>query len=148
MVENPAYDGAVQETLFAVYSELPWLLHLSGELDLCGAPALTTALEGPIKVGGAIGLDLAGLSYMDSTGVHVILNTVRSLGERGRLVLFNPSPLVRRLIEVCGLVGMIDINDDHSPTRHLDQPSGDSCSPVLGRQGQPFEKREERPIHG
>ena len=49
---------------------------------------------------------------MDSTGIHVILNTIQLLGESGHVVLYNPSPLVRRLLDVCGLVGLIDTNDD------------------------------------
>ena len=120
MTENLAYDGEVQGASFAVYAEPPWLLHLSGELDLCSAPALAIALEGPTKRGGSIGLDLAELTYMDSTGIHVILNTVHLLGERGRVVLYHPSPLVRRLIDVCGLDGTIDINDDPASPHHLD----------------------------
>ena len=72
-----------------MYAKPPWLLHLSGELDLCSAPALTIALEGPTKRGGTIGLELAELTYVDSTGIYAILNTVRLLGERGRVVLFN-----------------------------------------------------------
>jgi anti-sigma B factor antagonist len=120
MIENLAYDGTAQEALFAVYAEPPWLLHLSGELDLCSAPALTKVLDAPTKRGGTIGLDLAELTYMDSTGLHVILNTIHVLGERGRVVLFNPSPMVRRLIEICGLDGTIDINDDPSSSHHLD----------------------------
>ena len=103
-----------------MYAEPPWLLHLSGELDLCSAPALTKVLEGPTKRGGTIGLDLAELTYMDSTGLHVILNTIRLLGERGRVVLFNPSPVVQRLLEICGLDGMIDINDHPSSPHFLD----------------------------
>jgi anti-sigma B factor antagonist len=118
MIDNLASDGAVQGALFGVHVEPPWLLHLSGELDLCSAPALTAALEGPTKRGGTIGLDLTDLTYMDSTGIHVILNTVHLLGERGRLVLYNPSSMVRRLIEICGLAGTIDINND--PPSHLD----------------------------
>ena len=78
-------------TSFAAYAEPPWLLHSSGELDLCSAPALTEIpLEGPTERGGTIGLDLAELTYMDSSGLHVILNTIRLLGERGRVVLFEP----------------------------------------------------------
>ena len=95
-----------------MHAEPPWLLHLSGELDLCSAPALTTALEGPTSRGGTVGLDLANLTYMDSTGIHVILNTIQLLGERGQVVLYNPVPIVRRLLDICGLVGLIDINDD------------------------------------
>jgi hypothetical protein len=45
MIDNLASDGAVQRALFAEYADPPWLLHLSGELDLCSAPALTAALE-------------------------------------------------------------------------------------------------------
>ena len=45
MTENFADGGAVQKTSFAVHAEPPWLLHLSGELDLCSAPALTIALK-------------------------------------------------------------------------------------------------------
>ena len=90
MTEDLADDGAVQNASFAVHAEPPWLLHLSGELDLCSAPALRIALEGPTSRGGTVGLDLADLTYMDSTGIHVILNTVHLLGERGRVVLYNP----------------------------------------------------------
>ncbi len=115
MAENPACDDSGQEALFTVYAEPPWLLHLSGELDRVNAPALTIALEGPTKHGGTVGLDLAELTYIDSTGIHVILNAVSLLGERGRVVLFNPSPIARRLIEVCGLVGTIDICNDPPP---------------------------------
>jgi anti-anti-sigma factor len=115
MTEDLAYEDAVQETAFSVYADPPSVLHLSGELDLTTAPALSVALEDPIRLGGTIGLDLTELSYMDSTGIREIFNTVRLLGERGRVILFNPSPTVRRLIEICGLVDTIDINDDPPP---------------------------------
>jgi anti-anti-sigma factor len=77
-------------------------------------------LERPIKRGGTVGLDCADLTYMDSSGLHVILNTVGLLGERGRVVLVNPSPMVRRFVEVCGLEGMIDISDHASSPHCLD----------------------------
>ena len=119
MIEDLAYDVTAQEVPFAVYAEPPWLLHLSGELDLCSAPALTKMLEGPTKLGGTIGLDCAGLTYMDSSGLHVILDAVGLLGERGRVVLFNPSPVVRRLIEICGLDGTIAVSDHPSSPHFL-----------------------------
>jgi anti-anti-sigma factor len=120
MIEDLAYEGVAQEVPFAVYAEPPWLLHLSGELDLDTAPALTKVLDGLTGRGGTIGLDCADLTYMDSSGLHVILNTVGLLGERGRVVLFNPSPVVRRLIEICGLDGMIVVSDHPSSPHFLD----------------------------
>ena len=76
MTENLADDGDVQKASFAVYAEPPWLLHLSGELDLGSAPALKIALGRPDQPGGAVGLDLAELAYMGTTGFRVILKTV------------------------------------------------------------------------
>ena len=126
MIEDLAYDVTAQEAPFAAYAEPPWLLHLSGELDLCGAPALTKMLERPTERGGTVGLDLADLTYIDSSGLRVILNTVGRLGERGRVVMFQPSPVVRRLIELCGLDGMIDISDHPSSPHFLDLTEGRS----------------------
>ena len=126
MIGDLTHDGVVQGTPFAVYAEPPWLLHLSGELDLCSAPALTNMLEGPTEHGGTIGLDLAELTYLDSSGLHVILNTIRLLGERGRVVLFNRSPVVQRLLEICGLDGMIEVSDHPSSPHFLASLKGRS----------------------
>jgi anti-sigma B factor antagonist len=114
MIENLVHDGTAHGAVFAMYADPPWLLHLSGELDLCSVPALTKMLESPTKHGGTVGLELAELTYMDSSGLHVILNAVDLLGERGRVVLFNPSPMVRRLLEICDLDGMIQVSDHPS----------------------------------
>ena len=120
MSEDLAYDDTAQVVPFAVYAEPPWLLHLSGELDLCVAPALSEMLEAPIKHGGTVGLECADVSYMDSSGLHVILNTADQLRERGRVVLFNPSPVVQRLIDICGLDGMIAVSHHPSCQHSLD----------------------------
>jgi anti-anti-sigma factor len=132
MTEYLTHADVVQGPLFAVHASPPWLLQLSGELDLDGAPALTVALQGPTRRGGTVGLDLSELTFRDSTGINAIMNTVRLLGEFGRIVLFNPSPTIRRLIEICGLVGIIDINDDLSPAHHVDRPNTGSAPPRQG----------------
>jgi anti-anti-sigma factor len=66
---------------------------------------------------------------MDSTGIYVILNAVSLLGERGRVVIYSPSPMVRRLIDICGLDGMIDINDDPAPPGLTEQRSSPADDP-------------------
>ena len=114
MIEDLAEFGTEEDASFAVYAEPPWLLHLSGDLDLDTAPAFTKMLDGPTERGGTIGLDLAGLTYIDPSGLHVILNAIGLLGERGRVVFFNPSPVVRCLLEICGLDGMIVVSDHPS----------------------------------
>ena len=72
--------------MFTVYTEPPSLLHLAGELDLAGAPALTAALEPLTSRGGTIGMDLTRLTFMDSTGINALCQAAQALGERGRVV--------------------------------------------------------------
>ena len=96
-------------TLFAVHADPPWLLHLSGELDMDSAPALSAALEEPVRRGGTVGLNVAELSFIDSSGLNTILTANRLLGDRGRIVIFQPGPAIRRLIEITGLEGIINV---------------------------------------
>jgi ABC-type transporter Mla MlaB component len=55
-------------------------LRLIGELDLASAPALTEALTS-IDGDGQLTLDLSELTFIDSTGLHAILQA-RTLSER------------------------------------------------------------------
>ena len=119
-------DGVRAGPLFTVYAAPPWLLHLEGELDLDGAPALIGALEGPIRRGGVIGLDLARLTFMDSTGTKARLGAVNGVRGRGRVVVFHPTPAMRRLIDLCGMAGVIDISDDLS-SAHPNGLNGDQA---------------------
>ena len=75
-------------------------LRLSGELDLSSAAALTDALDPLLARGGRIVLDVSDLSFMDSTGLQVLIRSALSLGERGELVLLNPGNLVRSILEL------------------------------------------------
>ena len=72
---------------------------LVGEIDLSNASTLVSALEREVDRGGDITLDLAGLVFMDSTGLQVIIQTARGLEHRGRLILLDPGDLVRRTLE-------------------------------------------------
>ncbi len=84
-------------------TEHPRGLRLTGEIDLDTAAQLTAALEPQVVQGGDLTLDLAGVRFIGSTGVQVLIRTAESLADRGRLVLVNPGRGVRRLVEVMGL---------------------------------------------
>jgi len=111
MTEQTSTGATTGGASFSVHVDPPWLLHLVGELDLASAPTLERALEGPIELGGVIGLDVAELTFMDSTGIKALAHASRLLGERGRVVLFQPTGAVRRVIEICGLHEMFDLDD-------------------------------------
>ncbi len=85
---------------------------LSGELDPHTAPMLADELDEAINGGAAtVVLHLAELSFIDSSGLRVVISAHRQLDEKGgRLVLRSPSDTVRRLLEITGLLDHIEID--------------------------------------
>jgi anti-anti-sigma factor len=87
---------------------------LTGEVDPHTAPRV----EGEIRAGllspsvEALTIDLSGVTFMDSSGLRVLISAHRSMRDRdGRLVLRAPSPTVSRLLEITQLGGEIEIQD-------------------------------------
>ena len=82
-----------------------------GEIDAFTAPQLggrllTLADEGRTDVV----VDLSRVTFMDSTGIAVLLDAVRSLGRRERrLVLVCPTERILRPFEVTGLTAKLPI---------------------------------------
>jgi len=81
-------------------------LVLSGEFDLASRPLLDEALAGlddeRIE---ALVLDLSGVSFMDSTGLHAVLVAKDLCAQRGCELLFvRGSAQVQRLFELSGVL--------------------------------------------
>lgn len=84
-----------------------------GELDISTAPALSRALGEALADGATVVLDLRGVSFCDSTAIHAIISAERYAREHGRrLVIIEGSAQVRRLFELVGLAGRLDIVRD------------------------------------
>jgi anti-sigma B factor antagonist len=83
----------------------------SGEIDALTAPQLGSRLLGLADDGKTdLVVDLSKVTFMDSTGIGVILNTLRSLASRGgRMVLVCPSERILRPFQVTGLVNRLQI---------------------------------------
>jgi anti-sigma B factor antagonist len=85
---------------------------LVGELDAESAPAVFEDLRALVTPSGTLKLDLAGLEFLDSTGLGVLirtLNEVRASG--GRFLVVNPSPRVLRLIATSHLLDLFGLGD-------------------------------------
>ena len=66
---------------------------LAGELDLRRAPQLERAVAQACEAGvELLELDLRAVTFIDSTGVHGILQTVRRCDEHGCALTIVPSP--------------------------------------------------------
>jgi anti-anti-sigma factor len=75
-------------------------LALAGELDLATAPTLLERAQPLLEDEGDLRLLLTDVSFIDSQGIRAFIQLARSLTGRGRLVLAEPSPEVRKLFEI------------------------------------------------
>ena len=75
---------------------------LSGELDVSSSRGLAEQLQGP--PGSLVVVDLAELTFMDSSGLGAI-HSARRLAHKngGTLVVARPQPAVHRVLELTGL---------------------------------------------
>ncbi|HWH10702.1 MAG TPA: STAS domain-containing protein [Solirubrobacteraceae bacterium] len=82
------------------------IIELAGELDLATAGELALAIKAASVRGAAIiVLDLRRLEFIDSSGIHVIVEAWARL--RARLTVVKGPPRVHRVFELCGLVGRL-----------------------------------------
>ena len=78
------------------------LVVAEGELDLVGAPELVAAL--PAEGDGPVVLDLAGVGFMDSSGLRALLQARQACLDSGRhFAIARPSAAVRRVLELVDL---------------------------------------------
>jgi anti-sigma B factor antagonist len=89
------------------------VLSLSGELDLVSGPRLEEALrvlDDPDTE--VLVLDLRGLDFMDSTGLHILVKAQRKAEESGRrLALVRGREQVQRLLHLTGMTDLLTIVD-------------------------------------
>ncbi|MEV5414289.1 STAS domain-containing protein [Thermopolyspora sp. NPDC052614] len=87
---------------------------VEGELDLFTAPFLRDEVREAIKQDGpTLVLDLAALSFMDSSGLSVLIEAWRlATGEGGSVSLACPQPPVARILRTTGLDRRIKVYPD------------------------------------
>lgn len=88
-------------------------LWLSGELDLSSAGELEAAIGDAQANGrGPLTLDLAALTFMDSTGTAVLARAHRAGTEAGRpMILAHLGNQVRRVLELLGMLEQFNVRD-------------------------------------
>jgi anti-anti-sigma factor len=93
------------------------LVAVVGEVDLATAPILRDRLLGVLRkqAPAVLDVDLAGVTFLDCTGISALVavrNAARRAGRQMRVS--RPQPIVRRVLEVTGLLGVL--------TAPIDQP--------------------------
>ena len=87
---------------------------VNGEIDMASAPTLREALDAGLAAGERTTVDIGGVTFIDSSGLHAIVTSALAQNGTGPLRIANPSPFVMRTMEIVGLVDLpeIDIRTD------------------------------------
>lgn len=88
------------------------VVRLTGELDVATAPQLSGELLGLIERGiRSVTVDLAKLEFIDSTGLSVLVSSLKRLRENGGdLTVRSPSPSAKKVFEITGLTHIFAIS--------------------------------------
>jgi anti-sigma B factor antagonist len=86
---------------------------VSGELDLSTASQMRDHLYALLAAGTThLTIDVTGLTFIDSTGLGVIVAVLKRAREAGgNLVLKGPSRSARKVLDISGLSRIIDVID-------------------------------------
>ena len=88
------------------------VIHVAGDLDLATAGQLRGHLRDVLDDGAVrrLVLDLAGLEFMDVTGLNVLVDAQRVVsGDGGTLALRSPRPMVLRMLKLLALDEVVPV---------------------------------------
>ena len=113
-MDSGPLDGALLLQVERV--EDPRGFRLVGELDASNVGVLSDALTRELDKGGDLTLDLAGLAFMDSSGIQALIRAAQQLLGQGRLILRSPGDLVRRILSLIPMdkLANVEVIDDES----------------------------------
>jgi anti-sigma B factor antagonist len=111
---EPAAFSAVVETPFTTHvtQSRPGevTVAVSGELDLATRPRLDRAVQDVLAARPwHLNIDLAAVTFCGSAGLQALLVLHRAAGDAGIRMAVQPSPAIRRLLEITGLADVFPI---------------------------------------
>jgi anti-anti-sigma factor len=84
------------------------VLRLAGEVDVAASGTVRARVDG--AAGGALVVDLSGVTFVDSSGLRELLRARMECERRGgRLVLSGVPPVLERLLDLTGTAALFSI---------------------------------------
>ncbi len=85
-------------------------LRLFGDVDAAGVDSLVSHLDPLPGAGSDIIIDLSDVAFIDSSGFRALIEAHQRAERVGRrLVMVDPSPAIRRLFDISGLVPYLHV---------------------------------------
>lgn len=82
---------------------------LEGRLDTTTSPQLEEELKGSLDGVTALVLDLAGLEYISSAGLRVLLSAQKVMNKQGEMKLIHVNDIISEIFEVTGFTDILTI---------------------------------------
>jgi anti-sigma B factor antagonist len=73
---------------------------LSGDIDTATVADIASILDPSIEAGGAVIIDLSDVGFMDSAGVHLMIDAAEQLGDRGCIIVHGAHGPVERILDL------------------------------------------------
>jgi len=84
----------------------------AGEIDVSTITKLRRELDAAREEAPTTLLDLSDVTFMDSTGLHLLLKASRESPDgQGAFFILHPSPVVQRLIDLSGTASLLRFAD-------------------------------------
>lgn len=85
------------------------VLNVSGRLDTTTAPSLETAVADVVVGCEYLVLDFAGLEYISSAGLRVILKAQKTMAAKGGMKLLHVNETIMEIFEITGFSDILTI---------------------------------------
>lgn len=85
------------------------VIGIAGRLDTVTAPELEDYINARISGIETLTLDCAGLEYISSAGLRVLLRTQKKMNACGSMKLINISPIIMEIFEITGFNEILTI---------------------------------------
>jgi anti-anti-sigma factor len=88
-------------------------IRLTGTLDIAGVEAIETKFSAYCSGRSPrVLVDLSAVDFLASIGIRLLMINAKSIASRGgRMVLYNPQPDVRHVLEITGIPAIVAIYD-------------------------------------
>ena len=84
-------------------------LSLTGRLDTTTAPELEAVIKENITGVTNLVMDFAGLEYLSSAGLRVILSAQKTMNKQGEMLIRNVNETINEVVEITGFIDILTI---------------------------------------
>lgn len=96
-------------TINKIANETELTVALTGRLDTTTAPQLEAELKASVPGLTALILDFAGLEYISSAGLRVLLSAQKVMNKQGEMIIRGANETIMEVFEVTGFTDILTI---------------------------------------